>query len=135
MIKSMNFDQESIPGWLWYLLTDLHSTRRKLTKPIERYGNTDECWPVSMLSAYLAQLQKENGDRLGYEPRVLAVSYNSKIQLSAKVGNVDTDDYLLSENLVQNLILDNQGVGQSLPIILVGHDLGGILLKQLILFA
>ncbi|KAL2645193.1 hypothetical protein R1flu_012780 [Riccia fluitans] len=42
--------------------------------------------------------------------------------------------YLIRENLVQSLI-DLQGAGQNCPVILVGHCVGGLVLKEVCLRA
>ncbi|KAG6541283.1 hypothetical protein Mapa_017334 [Marchantia paleacea] len=97
--------------------------------------DTDKFWPVTMLPKYL-----NGGNQVpGFDIRVLAVTYDSRSNIPSDIGVAGTDDYLLSENLVKNLILNPKarvaGVGQGydVPVILVGHDLGGILIKQLIL--
>ncbi|CAM6127081.1 unnamed protein product [Calypogeia fissa] len=63
--------------------------------------------------------------------RVLSVSYNS----SARQITGQHDMYLLGENLVADIISDPRNIGQNCPVFLVGHCLGGIVLKQFILFA
>ncbi|CAM6097255.1 unnamed protein product [Calypogeia fissa] len=64
--------------------------------------------------------------------RILSVSYNSS---AMKVAG-QNDMYLLGENLVADIILDAEtGCGQNCPVFLVGHSLGGIVIKQLIISA
>ncbi|KAL2630575.1 hypothetical protein R1flu_015261 [Riccia fluitans] len=93
----------------------------------------ENCWPITMLPENLMTKKKED-DSLGYDPRVLAVSWNSNLELPENVGNRETDEYLLTGNLTQNLILRDVSLGQDRPVILAGHDLGGILIKQFIVF-
>ncbi|CAM6086030.1 unnamed protein product [Calypogeia fissa] len=62
--------------------------------------------------------------------QMLSVSYNS----SAKSDAGQTDMYALGENLVNDIIW-NLGCGQNCPVFLVGHSLGGIVIKQFILSA
>ncbi|KAL3691526.1 hypothetical protein R1sor_005177 [Riccia sorocarpa] len=62
------------------------------------------------------------------QARILAVSYDSGTQVSESEARMDM--YLICENLVQSLI-DLAGVGQSCPMVLVGHCIGGLVLKAL----
>ncbi|CAM6092098.1 unnamed protein product [Calypogeia fissa] len=62
--------------------------------------------------------------------RMLSVSYNS----SAKSDAGQTDMYALGENLVTDIITHLE-CGQNCPVFLVGHSLGGIVIKQFILSA
>ncbi|CAM6096823.1 unnamed protein product [Calypogeia fissa] len=60
------------------------------------------------------------------EARILLISYDQ----------VSTDMYITSENLVQNLIDDRGQVGQDgCPVVLVGHSLGGLVIKEVLLRA
>ncbi|KAL3679082.1 hypothetical protein R1sor_022038 [Riccia sorocarpa] len=64
--------------------------------------------------------------------RILAVSYDSSLVTSFCAGRMDM--YLLGESLVQSLV-DLAGVGSKCPVVLVGHCLGGMVLKKIVLFA
>jgi hypothetical protein len=66
--------------------------------------------------------------------RTLAVTYNSRATL--KREDPKDDMYTLGENLVNDIIYD-AGCGQkpARPVILVGHCLGGTMIKQFILSA
>ncbi|CAM6110125.1 unnamed protein product [Calypogeia fissa] len=60
------------------------------------------------------------------EARILLVSYNE--------GNADM--YITSENLVQDLLDHRARVGQDgCPVVLVGHSLGGLVIKEILLKA
>ncbi|KAL2629628.1 hypothetical protein R1flu_014314 [Riccia fluitans] len=63
--------------------------------------------------------------------RVLTVSYLSSAQKGITQDGTDLD--LIAEALVQDLILQG-GIGQN-PLVLVGHSLGGVVLKKVILQA
>lgn len=67
--------------------------------------------------------------------RIMSVSYDSSIRLDAKSGRGDL--FKIAENLVQDIILcDRALVGRNQrPVILVGHSLGGIVIKRFILMA
>ncbi|KAL3679077.1 hypothetical protein R1sor_022033 [Riccia sorocarpa] len=64
--------------------------------------------------------------------RILSVSYDSSLRTSFCSGRMDM--YLLGESLVQSLV-DLAGVGSRCPVVLVGHCLGGMVLKKIVLFA
>ncbi|KAL3695473.1 hypothetical protein R1sor_009549 [Riccia sorocarpa] len=64
--------------------------------------------------------------------RILSVSYDSSLITSPCTGRVDL--YLLGETLVQSLV-DLAGVGRTCPVVLVGHCLGGMVLKKIALSA
>ncbi|CAM6111484.1 unnamed protein product [Calypogeia fissa] len=60
------------------------------------------------------------------EARILLISYDQE----------STDMYITSENLVKNLIDDRAQVGRDgCPIVLVGHSLGGLVIKEVLLSA
>jgi hypothetical protein len=64
--------------------------------------------------------------------RMFSISYNS----SATRPDVQPDMYALGENLVDDIILDKKrNIGQNCPVILVGHSLGGLVIKQFVLSA
>ncbi|CAM6128347.1 unnamed protein product [Calypogeia fissa] len=63
--------------------------------------------------------------------RILCVTYDAH----AKHGGTQ-DLYGLAESLVDNIILaEKHKIGQDCPVFLVGHCLGGTVIKQLLLFA
>ncbi|KAL3676116.1 hypothetical protein R1sor_026064 [Riccia sorocarpa] len=64
--------------------------------------------------------------------RILSVSYDSSLITSSCTGRLDM--HLLGESLVQSLV-DLAGVGRTCPVVLVGHCLGGMVLKKIVHFA
>ncbi|KAG6545401.1 hypothetical protein Mapa_013000 [Marchantia paleacea] len=85
--------------------------------------HTEEFWPGKLLRQLLP----------GLIFRILCVSYPADASL-AEHGPEESDEYLISENLITNLI-HKARVGQraNVPVVLVGHDLGGILIKHFVL--
>ncbi|CAM6097258.1 unnamed protein product [Calypogeia fissa] len=66
--------------------------------------------------------------------RILSVTYNSSASQSS--GHSTSDMYRLGENLVTDIILDAEcDIGQKCPVVLIGHCLGGIVIKQFIMSA
>lgn len=64
--------------------------------------------------------------------RIIFISYNSSADKSYVYGKLDM--YTLAENLVNDLILDSKSnIGQNCKVVLVGHCLGGLVLKELML--
>ncbi|KAL3689076.1 hypothetical protein R1sor_015385 [Riccia sorocarpa] len=96
-------------------------------------GDSDDCWPEILLPQLL-QKPTWDGNVTQYKPRVLSVAYENNPDLGPDgTGNVASDPYLIIENLIHDLIID-AGVGQKgVPVFFVGHDLGGILIKQFVL--
>lgn len=84
---------------------------------LTREGN--EVWPKDWLSKEFPNA------------RILSVSYDS----SARYSSGQLDMHNLGENLMADIILDRADIGQNCPVILVGHSLGGLVIKQFILFA
>ncbi|KAL3684076.1 hypothetical protein R1sor_002098 [Riccia sorocarpa] len=74
-----------------------------------------ECWLMTWLPQALPPC------------RILSVSYDSCVHISSSRGRMDL--YLLGENLAYALIM-LANVGQSCPVLLVGHCVGGLVLKQ-----
>ncbi|KAL3689077.1 hypothetical protein R1sor_015386 [Riccia sorocarpa] len=98
--------------------------------------DSEVCWPEILLPELL-QIRTSQWDGnvnvTQYKPRVLSVAYENKPDLGPKKGNGASDPYLIIENLINDLIFD-AGVGQrGVPVFFVGHDLGGILIKQFVL--
>ncbi|KAG6549243.1 hypothetical protein Mapa_009229 [Marchantia paleacea] len=85
--------------------------------------HTEEFWPGKLFRQLLP----------GLKFRILCVSYPADARL-AEHGPEESDEYLISENLIMNLI-HKARVGQraNVPVVLVGHDLGGILIKHFVL--
>ncbi|KAL3687846.1 hypothetical protein R1sor_014155 [Riccia sorocarpa] len=90
------------------------------------YRNGAGCWPMALLPECLA--------KKGYRARVLTVCYNTSANKHQKRGRVDICN--LADQLVESLITSARStayIGQrGVPVILVGHSLGGILIKQLV---
>ena len=82
----------------------------------------DSCWPVDYLVAKLKQLQQPR------PVRVLSVAYDSRL-----MGGHSTFEALAT--LVYQNLVGMEDVGQSLPTILVGHSLGGLIIKQMCVLA
>ncbi|KAL2628971.1 hypothetical protein R1flu_013657 [Riccia fluitans] len=59
--------------------------------------------------------------------RILSVHYDGSMKKTDRDGRMDLD--LVAENLLHSLLLER--VGQSRPVILVGHSFGGIVIKKL----
>lgn len=87
---------------------------------IETWQSGSACWPQMWLP--------EDFPRA----RILSISYDSSARRSKIEGHVDLPT--LGELLVEDLIV-LAGVGTKCPVILVGHSLGGIVIKQLCLEA
>ncbi|KAL3688969.1 hypothetical protein R1sor_015278 [Riccia sorocarpa] len=106
---------------------------------------SEDCWLETLLPELLV-------DFTGYDQdcpkapttRVLSISYESRLDLEKKDkkaapdSNVQDggvhDGYKLAENLIRNLIFDDGvNAGQNRPVFLLGHDLGGILIKLFVI--
>ncbi|BFI33763.1 hypothetical protein AXG93_4689s1620 [Marchantia polymorpha subsp. ruderalis] len=86
--------------------------------------NSNELWPQTWLP------------RDFRSARILSISYDSSAQEGSAAGR--TDMFLIGENLVQNIVLSKDAhVGQTAncPVIFVGHSLGGLVIKKVILSA
>ncbi|KAL2629207.1 hypothetical protein R1flu_013893 [Riccia fluitans] len=59
--------------------------------------------------------------------RILSVHYDGSMKKTDRDGRMDL--YLVAESLLHSLLL--AGVGQSRPVILVGHSFGGLVIKKL----
>ncbi|KAG6556105.1 hypothetical protein Mapa_002046 [Marchantia paleacea] len=91
---------------------------------LTRAKNSNELWPQTWLP------------RDFKNARILTISYDSSAHQNSAAGQ--TDMHLIGESLVHNLVLSKQAhVGQSAncPVIFVGHSLGGLVIKKVILFA
>ncbi|KAL3676042.1 hypothetical protein R1sor_025990 [Riccia sorocarpa] len=64
--------------------------------------------------------------------RILSVTYDSSLITTSCTGRLDM--YLLGESLVQSLV-NLAEVGRTCPVVLVGHCLGGMVLKSIALHA
>ncbi|CAM6095771.1 unnamed protein product [Calypogeia fissa] len=66
--------------------------------------------------------------------RIFTVSYDASATKTVESGRMDM--YQTGENLLSDLIAEEVGIGQAgCPVVLVGHCLGGLVLKELCLFA
>ncbi|KAL2622640.1 hypothetical protein R1flu_002845 [Riccia fluitans] len=117
-------------------LVFFHGLSQRGTNPEHAFWRTwkrrehEDCWPESLLP----KLLKVEGR--GYKASVLSVSYESRPDPGKDgKGTEASDEYRIVENLVNDLIFDEDAdVGQKgVPVILVGHDLGGILIKRFVL--
>ncbi|KAL2629384.1 hypothetical protein R1flu_014070 [Riccia fluitans] len=117
-------------------LVFFHGLSQRGTNPEQAFWRTwkrrdhEDCWPESLLP----ELLKKEGR--GYKASVLSVSYENRPDPGKDgKGTQASDEYLIVENLVNDLILNEDAdVGQKgVPVILVGHDLGGILVKSFVL--
>ncbi|BFI12439.1 protein SERAC1 [Marchantia polymorpha subsp. ruderalis] len=107
--------------------------------------NTLECWPVTMLPKFLeSRAKREKGEESPPRPfriRVLAVSYEGRMSVHPDIGTAGTDKYLLAESLISELILSPQDLirgskaveDNDVPVFLVGHDLGGLIIKNFVM--
>ncbi|BBN08032.1 hypothetical protein Mp_4g08290 [Marchantia polymorpha subsp. ruderalis] len=114
------------------------STWTKRNKPLE-------CWPVTMLPEFLeSRTKREKGEESPPRPfriRVLAVSYEGRTSVHPDIGTAGTDKYLLAESLISELILSPQDLirgskaveDNDVPVFLVGHDLGGLIIKNFVM--
>ncbi|KAL2632382.1 hypothetical protein R1flu_017068 [Riccia fluitans] len=82
--------------------------------------DASECWLNSWLPEEFPQ------------GRVLCVSYDSSPRVTSTEGRMDM--HLVGENLAQSIIRTEK-IGQNCPIVLVGHSVGGLVLKQVCLHA
>ncbi|KAL3688976.1 hypothetical protein R1sor_015285 [Riccia sorocarpa] len=98
---------------------------------------SDDCWLETLLPGLLVEFARSSQDcPKAPTMRVLSVSYE-KLDLgksTAPDGNFRergvVEDYVLAENLIQDLIFDSLvNAGQNGPMFLLGHDLGGIFIK------
>jgi pimeloyl-ACP methyl ester carboxylesterase len=87
---------------------------------VETWQSGQACWPQMWLPEDFPKA------------RILSISYDSSFRRSKVEGIVDLKQ--LGEILVEDLIV-SAGVGTKCPVILVGHSLGGIVIKQLCLEA
>ncbi|KAL3688489.1 hypothetical protein R1sor_014798 [Riccia sorocarpa] len=94
-----------------------------------RKRNSYDCWPITLLPEYF---EKKKGAE--YRIRVLAMCYESRAEVKG------TEGYLLVETFISSLVTSGfcqnepcDGDVPDVPIILVGHDLGGILIKYFIM--
>ncbi|KAL2631080.1 hypothetical protein R1flu_015766 [Riccia fluitans] len=90
--------------------------------------DSDKVWPEVLLPNAL----QKDGKQIS--PRVLSVKYESR----ADLGDVGTDageKKLIVESLVTDLIHLDGPIGQKegVPVILIGHDLGGLLIKSFVM--
>ncbi|KAL2630574.1 hypothetical protein R1flu_015260 [Riccia fluitans] len=96
-----------------------------------RVRGSNDCWPITLLPTRLNSLTE-----VPHRIRVLAVSYESRVSVP-EVQIRATDKHLLSENFIQSLVISglcrNEELDRDVPIILVGHDMGGILIKNFIM--
>ncbi|KAL3689822.1 hypothetical protein R1sor_016131 [Riccia sorocarpa] len=96
-----------------------------LTTWSKREEGPDRCW----LNTWLTSKTTEDL-RLG---RVLTVSYDCGVEKRDDSGNMD--NFQIAENLTQSLIRWARVGQQSCPVVLVGHCLGGLVIKELCLEA
>ena len=83
-------------------------------------GAGGPCWPVDFLAEQLRQA--------GQPVRVMSVAYDSRA-----LGRRCTPEGL-AESLYTSLVL-TEDVGKLRPIILIGHSLGGLIIKQVCILA
>ncbi|KAL2653652.1 hypothetical protein R1flu_021780 [Riccia fluitans] len=90
---------------------------------IETWKTSDgsECWPQSWLPRYFSKAA------------VYLVSYDSSASVDSTHGRLDM--FTAGEQLLANLLLAKIGQHRNCPLILVGHDLGGLLIKHICLQA
>ncbi|KAG6541778.1 hypothetical protein Mapa_016791 [Marchantia paleacea] len=94
-------------------------------------SNHPVCWPQQWLGPNLLQE--------GTCARVFSISYDSSAFQTSTSGRADL--YLISENLVNDIIfvrssrLGGYHIGQNWPVLLVGHSLGGLVLKHFVIEA
>ncbi|CAM6129707.1 unnamed protein product [Calypogeia fissa] len=124
---------------------------RQINNHVYEIGVPSEAWPSLELvffhglqltesqesqHAYKETWRSENGKELWLtwildklpEARILTVSYDAHAEKTEKDGRMDM--YVTTENLVQDLT--DAGVGQNkCPVVLVGHCIGGLVMKQL----
>ncbi|KAL2631074.1 hypothetical protein R1flu_015760 [Riccia fluitans] len=103
---------------------------------------SEDFWPEKLLPQLLNEGVQPGGKTL--RARVLAICYEGRLdqgyeaRRAARGAKVEeagvTDDYLLVEDLIENLIFDDGvNAGQNVPVFLLGHDLGGILIKLFVI--
>ncbi|KAG6557425.1 hypothetical protein Mapa_000694 [Marchantia paleacea] len=83
-------------------------------------ADSSTCW----LNTWLA-------DEIPYS-RIMSVSYDSSLLVTESEGRMDM--YVIAENLAYSL-MSLGAVGQSRPVVLVGHGVGGLVLKAVCLTA
>ncbi|KAL3689080.1 hypothetical protein R1sor_015389 [Riccia sorocarpa] len=98
---------------------------------------SEDCWPETLLPQMLSWRDERDGRHFEIKARVLSVSYEARPD-PGKYGHGtgSSDDYRISECLVDNIIFDHEvhlGQRDRVPVFLVGHDLGGILIKRLVM--
>ncbi|KAL2653368.1 hypothetical protein R1flu_021496 [Riccia fluitans] len=96
---------------------------------------SEECWPEKLLPELLTGTRFNKQYQL--KAKVLSISYEGRPKLKVDEEDMDRgEDVLIVEALMKDLILNEDvKVGQTkgVPVILVGHDLGGILIKRLVM--
>ncbi|KAL3688973.1 hypothetical protein R1sor_015282 [Riccia sorocarpa] len=103
---------------------------------------SEDCWLETLLPELLVRLARALDCPKAPTTRVLSISYESRLDLGTKRAAPDTkvqkvgihDDYNLAEALIKELIFDGEvNAGQNGPVFLLGHDLGGILIKLFVI--
>ncbi|KAL2641875.1 hypothetical protein R1flu_009462 [Riccia fluitans] len=87
---------------------------------LETWQSGSVCWPQNLLPMDFPRA------------RILSISYDSSARRSKVDGRVNLSQ--LGEVLLQDVVV-SAAVGENCPVILVGHSLGGIVIKQLCLEA
>ncbi|CAM6100429.1 unnamed protein product [Calypogeia fissa] len=87
----------------------------------DTWFNGNVCWPQTFL-----------GEQTLINARIFSISYDSSARKTNAEGYGDV--YTIAENLVADII-DNKEVamGRLCPVILVGHSLGGLVIKKILL--
>ncbi|KAL2649761.1 hypothetical protein R1flu_017889 [Riccia fluitans] len=87
-----------------------------------RSGNaSQELWPQTWL-------------RTRYQDaRIILLSYDASAIVTNTEGRMSL--YAIAETLLQDILTARNGVGRNRPVILIGHSFGGLVIKQLCLYA
>ncbi|CAM6081836.1 unnamed protein product [Calypogeia fissa] len=97
-------------------------------------GSLDEAHYTTWLSRDKSQLWLDWILEEFPQARILTVSYDASLSRTYTQGNMDM--YITAENLLQDLTEGNARVGQQgCPVVLVGHSIGGVVMKELCLQA
>ncbi|KAL2623425.1 hypothetical protein R1flu_003630 [Riccia fluitans] len=67
------------------------------------------------------------------DARIMLLSYDASAKVTNTEGRMSL--YAIAEALLEDILIARNGVGRNRPVILIGHSFGGLVIKQLCLYA